>query len=137
MTKKYVGGCLCGSVRYSCEGEPEATFYCHCVDCQKETGGPFSVEIYIEDSTLKVDGTTTKHDVIADSGNKVTREFCGDCGSALFLISDGYPDYVCIKAGSLDDASGLKPEMHIYVTSKLPWVQISDGLPQYEGDIPE
>jgi hypothetical protein len=137
MTTKYVGGCLCGSVRYSCEGTPEATFFCHCVDCQKETGGPYSVEIYIEDSTLKVDGKTTQHDVTADSGNKVTREFCGDCGSALFLISDGYPGYVCIKAGSLDDASELKPEMHIYIGSKLPWVQLSDGLPQYEGDIPE
>jgi len=37
------GGCLCGSVRYECSGDTEEASYCHCDDCKKATGGPYTV----------------------------------------------------------------------------------------------
>ena len=40
MSRHYEGGCHCGAVRYTCNKEPELTFYCHCKDCQKTTGSP-------------------------------------------------------------------------------------------------
>jgi hypothetical protein len=133
----FSGGCLCGAVRYVGKGKPELTFYCHCVDCQKESGGAFSVEIYLERNVVTIEGDTVEYDVEGETGNRVTREFCAVCGCPLFLVSDGYPEHICIKAGSLDDASWLTPEMHIYTASKLPWLQINDGLPQFEGDMEE
>lgn len=134
---QFTGGCHCGTVRFVAKGPPEETFYCHCTDCQKESGAPFSVEIYLQSSAVTIEGDTSKYVVEADSGSKVTREFCTACGCPLFLVSAGYPGYICIKAGSLDDASWLKPEMHIYTSAKQPWVTIADGLPQYAGDFVE
>ena len=32
---------------------------------------------------------------------------------------------------TLDDAARFAPQMHVWVGDKLPWVSISDGLPQY------
>jgi hypothetical protein len=32
---------------------------------------------------------------------------------------------------SLDDPSALAPQIHIWVQDKLPWIKLSDGLPQY------
>ena len=37
-----------------------------------------------------------------------------------------------VTLATLDDAAAFRPEMHIWVQDKLPWVAIADGLPQYE-----
>lgn len=135
MTQAFTGGCHCGAVRYVGAGKPELTFYCHCIDCQRESGGPFSVEIYLPKSAVNVEGELSEYVVVADTGNRVIRKFCTVCGCPIVLVSEGYPEHICLKAGSLDDASWLSPEMHIFTSTKQPWVHISDDLPQYEGDL--
>jgi hypothetical protein len=32
----------------------------------------------------------------------------------------------------MDDPRGFKPQAHIWVEDKLPWMVIGDGLPQYQ-----
>ncbi|HYW76511.1 MAG TPA: GFA family protein [Gammaproteobacteria bacterium] len=131
----YTGGCLCGGVRYKVSEPPTHTFYCHCTDCQKETGGPFASEIFVRAEAVSVTGAMDYYDVIGDSGKRVRRERCHRCGSPLVTEFDSDPTFICIKACSLDDASGLAPACHLYVKSKQPWDAISDGLPQYQGDM--
>jgi len=134
MRTRYEGGCLCGSVRYLCTAEPLHTFYCHCLDCQKETGGPFTTEIYVPASSVTIEGPLNKHTRIGSSGMPVHRNFCRDCGTVVLTEFEVEPAYVCVKACSLDDPSWLRPEFHLYVSSRQPWDAITDGLPQYEGD---
>ncbi|MBD1999767.1 GFA family protein [Leptolyngbya sp. FACHB-541] len=129
------GGCLCGAIRFEGREAPLHTFYCHCTDCQKETGGPFATEIYVKVESMTVNGDLVGYDVIGDSGKAVTRKFCRICGCPILTEFEVEPVYICIKACSLDDASWLKPEFHLYVKSKQPWYEISDGLPQYQGDM--
>lgn len=130
----YQGGCLCGSVRYEGQEEPIHTFYCHCTDCQKETGGPFATKIYIHRKSVTIDGTMASYDVVGDSGKTVTRKFCVSCGCPIVTEFEDEPEHVCIKAGSLDESGWLRPEFHLYMSSKQPWYTISDSLPQYSGD---
>ena len=79
----------------------------------------------------------SEYDAVSDSGNKVTRKFCGVCGCPILLEfeREDYQDSLCIKAGSLDDASWLQPQVHCFTATKQPWVHICDYLPQYEGDM--
>lgn len=137
MTIPFTGGCRCGAVRVVGSSEPEITFFCHCTDCQRESGAPFSVELYLPRAAVSIEGELSEHSVIADSGQRVTRKFCPVCGCPIVVEfdRDEYRDYVCLKAGSLDDASWLKPQVHIFTSTKQPWVHISDDLPQYEGDL--
>ena len=37
-----------------------------------------------------------------------------------------------VKPGTLDDTSGLKPDMHLWTSSKQPWITIPDGVEAYE-----
>ena len=134
MRAQYEGGCLCGAVRYLCTAQPVHTFHCHCQDCQKETGGPFATEIFVPASAIKIDGQLNKYTRIGDSGMPVHRNFCSRCGTVLLTVFEVEPAYVCVKACSLDDPSWLKPEFHLYVSSKQPWDVITDGLPQYPAD---
>ena len=136
MTTPFAGGCSCGAVRYEVTAEPEFTFFCHCIDCQREAGGPFGVELYLPRAAVSVEGELSGYDALASSGNTVTRKFCPVCGCPIVVEfeREEYRDYVCLKAGSLDDASWLEPQFHIFTATKQPWVHISDDLPQYERD---
>ena len=133
--ESYSGGCACGAVRYDVRQSPVHVFYCHCTDCQRETGGPFATEIYVRRESLSVTGEMNAYSVIGDSGKAVTRKFCRTCGAPIVTEFEAEPLFVCVKACSLDDASWLKPEFHLYVKSKQSWYKILDGLPQYQGDM--
>ena len=137
MSTRFEGGCSCGRVRYACRAEPELTFFCHCEACQKESGGPFSVELYLASDAVTIEGEMDGYSSLGDSGGKVTRKSCATCHSPIVLEMESDPEHVCIKAGSLDDASWISPEVHIYTATKQPWLNISDSLPQFEGDYEE
>ena len=132
MPKHYEGGCHCGAIRYTCSKDPELTFYCHCYDCQRTTGSPFSIELMIDKQSFELAGSPESYVVPGDSGKPVTRWNCVTCGSGIYLESEADPRYIFLKVGSLDDASWVTPDMHIYTAAKQPWIQIEDGLPQHE-----
>ena len=54
------------------------------------------------------------------------RGFCKECGSALFWKGDGR-DTTSIRAGSLDGATGLKLEGHIYCDNAGDYYEIVGG----------
>ena len=137
MTTQFTGGCLCGAVRYEVTEEPQFTLFCHCIQCQKESGGPFSTEIIVAKTAVSIEGEMSEYDAIADSGSKATRKFCPVCGCPILIEfeREDYRESVSIAAGSLDDASWLQPQVHCFTVTKQPWVHISDDLPQFEGDM--
>lgn len=137
MAAEYTGGCLCGNIRYSCSAAPEFTFYCHCTDCQRTAGSPFSVELMVPSDGFEVRGKSQTYTVAGDSGKDVHRHFCPQCGSGVWLECDSDPGYVFLKAGTLDDAGWVKPDMHIFTVSGQPWVEVQDSLPRYERMPPE
>ena len=132
MATEYKGGCLCGSVRFSCTAEPEFTSYCHCSDCQRSGGSPFSVNLMVSTESFSVQGESQAYTVLGGSGKEVHRHFCPNCGSGIYLETEAVPGYVFLKAGVLDDAGWVKPQMHIFTVEKQPWVSLADSLPQYE-----
>src|SRR5262249_48563209 len=121
MTMK--GGCLCGSLRYELTAEPVLTGLCHCLSCQKQGGGAFSVNLALPRSGFRIGGATLKtfHDT-GESGQPVQRLFCAACGSSIASLADAIPDLAFIKAGTLDDTSGLAPTMEIWCETAQPWV---------------
>lgn len=64
------------------------------------------------------------------SSETLERGACARCGTSIFSrrASAGV---IGLTAGSLDDPSLFKPDMHFWVSSKQPWIDIADDLPQY------
>jgi hypothetical protein len=124
------GGCLCGAVRYECTADPGDASYCHCDDCRKATGGPYTVGVLARVAELRiVSGDVKGYTSIADSGRKITREFCPTCGSPLFTRAEKCPDRVFLKAGCLDASELVKPNCQIWTTCAVPWAYIDENLP--------
>ena len=130
------GHCLCGSVRYEISGEPLALLYCHCVQCRRATGSSFNTSIFVRDADFRIvsgDDALAYHE--STLGN--LRHFCSRCGSPIFKRFPSPPELVTVRAGTLDSDPGIRPSAHIWVSSKAPWYQITDQLPQHpEGHVP-
>jgi hypothetical protein len=113
-------------VRYKTIGEPINQRVCHCRICQKALGAAFNARVLMRIEDVVISGPVgTFH-----SSPALAREFCTRCGTTLFSrrVSAGI---IGLTAGSLDDPSRFKPDMHFWLSSKQPWLDINDGLPQY------
>jgi hypothetical protein len=58
------------------------------------------------------------------------RVFCGRCGSPILKRKDNDPERIRFRPGTLDSDPGVKASKHLHVSSKAPWVDIKDDLPQ-------
>lgn len=124
------GGCMCGAVRYEYDGEIGESSYCHCDDCKRATGGPFTVGVLSRADKLRiVSGQVKSYTGIADSGRKITRQFCPVCGTPLFTRPEKCPEFVFIKAGSLDKPELVKPNCQMWTDRAVPWAYIDTTLP--------
>ncbi len=130
MTRE--GGCLCGAVRFRCEGEPLNVRICHCRNCQKAMGSPFFARALFARDQLSVEGETTRY----ASSEALDRVFCTACGTRLFAWrKNGTAAGVALAV--FDDRNAFAPTEHIWVSEKMDWVKFDDGLPQYPGTVPQ
>lgn len=139
MASKNTGGCLCGAVRYEFSGDVLAAVHCHCNDCQKVTGSGFTTVIGVAKTGFRLCSgadTLAEFTVKAESGREVTREFCQRCGSPLFSRPEMNQDMVWIKAGSLDDSSGLEPTAACWTKRARTWAPPMEGVVRFEGNPP-
>jgi len=121
--KPITGRCLCGSVTYSVAADPVIQAVCHCTDCQRQTGNPFSVLVGVPRAAFHVEGGTIASFATTgeDHGGDTERRFCSACGSPVFSFAAVAPELTFIKAGSLDDASWLEPAVEAWTSSAQPW----------------
>jgi len=131
MATTLTGGCLCGAVRYEYTGDPLFAANCHCRDCQRASGAPFTANIGVPSPALKMTGHVKYYDVKADSGSTLSRGFCPNCGARVVSRPARNPDMVVISATSLDDPSIYKPAMDIYASSAQPWDILSPGTAKF------
>jgi hypothetical protein len=125
------GGCLCGAVRFRAEGEPANVRICHCRNCQKAMGSPFFARALFDQKALSIEGDTAFY----ASSEALERVFCRRCGTRLFSRrSNGTMAGVALAA--FDDRDAFAPTAHIWVSEKMRWVTLDDGLPQYPRAVP-
>jgi hypothetical protein len=133
------GGCACGAVRYELTAEPRSIYACHCRDCPKETGGPYSIGIlcWRRDFVLAngAADAVTFHKT-AESGRVVVQHLCATCFTRVWHDPAGDPSIVVIRAATLDDPSWVEPVIQIWTGSKLAFVQLDERLPAHERQAP-
>lgn len=131
-----VGGCSCGAVRYQLLAPPLIVHCCHCSYCQRETGSAFVINALIESNALRLlQGNPECIDTPSHSGlgQRVWR--CPDCHVALYSHYKGFKSVVSfVRVGTLDKSAACQPDIHIYTSTRVPWVTLSDdarAVPEY------
>jgi len=125
------GGCLCGAIRYTLSGPTLYCTQCCCKDCQKATGTGHTTIIGIHRDQLDVRGTPKIYTTHGDTGGRVSRHFCGDCGGRLYTSGDLPGAIIMIQAGSLDDPNVVSPTTVIYLKDATAWDRFDPDLPTF------
>jgi hypothetical protein len=131
-TTRYIGGCLCGALRYEASGEPVYTGHCYCTDCQKASGSGFIPFMGFASSAVCFTGPARQFTTRAARGGDAVRNFCPTCGSLVFGGIVGESDSHTIYAGTLDDPSSFHPKIAIFARSRPEWAIIPPGLKVFE-----
>lgn len=123
------GGCICRAIRYRIEMPPLYVHCCHCSWCQRETGSAFAINVLIETRCVTLmagDVATVTLPSASGRGQRVTH--CPTCLVALWSTYAGAgPCILFLRAGTLDRAEEIEPDIHIYTSTRLPWVEIPLG----------
>ena len=126
------GGCACGAVRYRLTSEPMFVHCCHCLNCQRQTGSAFVINVLIEGDRIELLSDDPQPvDVPRDDGSMQRIFRCPSCQTAVFSEYGG-PAVRFVRAGTLDEPSAVEPDVHIYTRSKLPWVTLPDATPAFD-----
>jgi hypothetical protein len=129
---RYIGGCLCGLVRYEAVGDPKYTGLCFCADCRKASGSGFVGFLGFAASAVTFRGETRIYTCPAARGGEAVRNSCPVCASLVFGGRVGVDTEHTLYAGSLDDPSLFKPRIAIFTRGRPAWAAIPDGLTVYE-----
>jgi hypothetical protein len=128
------GGCLCGGLRYRTTAEPIRVTICHCRFCQRSTGSAYLIEPIFARSEFEIlRGAPNEFAHRSEgSGKQVFVNFCGTCGTKIFLGFERWPDFVGVYAGTFDDPNwfAIRAEnaKHIFLDSARAGTIVPSGI---------
>jgi hypothetical protein len=132
MSGSREGGCACGAVRYRLTSDPLITHCCHCLNCQRQTGSAFVINLLIEADRVQLLAAAPQPvEAPRDDGSKQLIFRCPTCQVAVFS-QYGRPEVLFVRGGTLDQPSGIAPDVHIFTRSKLAWIRLPDSVPAFE-----
>jgi len=132
MSVKREGGCACGSVRYRLASDPLFVHCCHCLNCQRQTGSAFVINLLIEaDRVQLLAGEPQPIAVPREGGKKQKIWRCPTCQIAVFSQYTRR-QVRFVRGGTLDDPAAVTPDVHIFTRSKVPWVTLPESVPAFD-----
>src|SRR6266496_3621305 len=126
MKHQFEARCLCGGISLSYSGPVGPSNYCHCEDCRRANGSAFNIGVRVERKDLKVRARTElrSYKYVSESGREIERCFCGTCGSPIFTLHPGKPEYAWVKAGIINQPDIIRPAYENWIKDKVKWATI-------------
>ena len=124
------GSCLCGGVEYEVKKLNSPIKHCSCSTCRKAHSAAFNTAAAV----LKEDFSWLKGvDLLSvfESSPGRHRYFCSNCGTQLVKMVDGRDELV-LRVASLDDDPMQVPEVQIWCSHEVPWLNYKSDIPRFE-----
>lgn len=113
------------------QAKPLIVHCCHCRWCQRETGSAFVINAVIEDDQVElVAGTPDLIHTPSNSGRGQNIARCPSCKIALWSVYS-MPVFRFVRVGTLDNPDIVPPDVHIFTSSKQPWVVLPPNAPAF------
>ena len=130
------GGCTCRAVRYRMTTRPLFVHCCHCRWCQRESGASNTLNALIEsDRVISSAGAPEGVNTPSASGKGQRIFRCPHCRVAVWSHYSGAGNAIrFVRVGTLDQPDLLPPDIHIFTSSKQPWVVLpasAAAVPEY------
>jgi len=131
MSNRYAGSCLCGAARFEVLGEFERFYLCHCEFCRKDTGSAHAANLFSSTAVLKWVAGEDQVRQFNLPGTRHSKCFCGTCAAALPMMQV-QGQLLVVPAGSLNGEVRIRPDAHIFVSSKASWDDELEKVPAFE-----
>lgn len=128
----HAGSCLCGAVQFEVDGDFQHFYLCHCQRCRKGSGSAHAANLFSTTAKLRWISGADKVVSYVVPGTRHARSFCSVCGSALPGSHMG-GKLVVVPAGSLDTGVDVRPDAHLFMSSKADWDTNLDAVEKREG----
>lgn len=127
------GGCACRAVRYRLTAAPLVVHGCHCRWCQRETGSALAINAMVERTAIEVlAGEPEEVLTPSESGKGQRIHRCPACKVALWShYPNAGPAIAFVRTGTLDEPDRFRPDAHIFITAKQPWLTLPEGVPAF------
>lgn len=126
------GRCQCGEIQYEISGDNLGLVVCFCTKCQRSSTGISTYSMPIHRNSLKVtSGVLKQWESTSDSGNRSIVHFCATCGNQIYSENPNAPEILRLKAGTLDNASDLEPDAHLWLENAPAWIQLPPDTLKY------
>ena len=123
------GSCLCGSIEYEVSQLDSPIEHCSCGVCRKAHAAAFNTAAGVKREHfrwLKGEGMLQAY----ESSPGKHRRFCGKCGTQLIAERVGYTMLI-LRVATLDDDPQRKPELHIWASAEVPWLEYGPQIAAY------
>jgi hypothetical protein len=103
---------------------------CHCTWCQRETGSVFAFDAMIEADRVEITSEGQPELVVTPTASGKSQKIwrCPKCRIAVWGNSPRSGDTVrFVRVGTLDAGHGIEPHIHVFTSTKQPWVQLPPG----------
>lgn len=121
------GQCLCGAVTVQLARAPERVNICHCADCQRRSGSPFGMAVWLAEADVAIAGETREFRHLSDKGRELVNRFCPACGSTICYTATLNPGLIAIPAGLFADPATPPPQRSVFEERRHPWVAVPEG----------
>ena len=129
MSQIIAGGCYCRAIRFECSADPIISFLCHCLDCQRVTGGgPYPAILVPSTGMWFTNGQPKYNQFPSVAGESKHYGFCPDCGNPVDAKIEGRPDIWFLAVGAFDVPSMFTPTMELFTSRAKPWTTLSPNL---------
>ena len=80
-----------------------------------------------------LEGETETVNIPTNSGGGQNIVRCPTCKIALWSHYSGAGDAICLlRIGTLDNPNAVKPDIHIFTSTKQDWLKFADDIPNVE-----
>jgi hypothetical protein len=126
-----LAACSCGQLSAGVAGEPVRVSICHCLNCQRRTGGPFAQQARFPRADVSIQGRSTEFVLAGDSGARAHFHFCPQCGATVWYEAEALPEFIIIPVGAFADPGFPAPTVSVYEERMHGWVVPPPGAEHY------
>lgn len=125
--KNLSGHCYCGAIKFEISGDSDWVGHCHCESCRRASGSVMTTFAGFQHAQVVFTGAMPNRFTTDD---RVTRSFCGQCGSPIAYESKDRPDEIHLQLGLFDDLERTVPQDHSFLNEKVSWLKADEHLPE-------
>lgn len=123
-----LASCSCGQLNAQVAGEPVRVSICHCLACQRRTGGPFAQQAKFRRDQVSVSGVSSAYVREGDEGPGARFHFCPTCGATVYYEPLGQEEYLAVPVGAFADPGFPAPTFSVYEERMHSWVRLPEGI---------